>query len=192
MSTTYNRIDPQQGDRRIVAYFDRQSQAQRLAKRLSDDMTSVRVERVSGKRVKKAIAMAKAGVSVVEIGNLAWWGLIIGSILGAFWGAFTFSGRIPIPGIIAPTLSGGLVVVIFLWAGIFACIGWLIGALIRLFQSSSSASKYELIITAPEVKLIKIERMLARAEALSIIEVENSDDNLSDHRHDDGRDGNLP
>ena len=179
MSTTYNRIDPQQGDRRIVAYFDRQSQAQRLAKRLSDDMTSVRVERVSGKRVKKAIAMAKAGVSVVEIGNLAWWGLIIGSILGAFWGAFTFSGRIPIPGIIAPTLSGGLVVVIFLWAGIFACIGWLIGALIRLFSSSSSASKYEVLITVPYYRLTEVEQMLARAEAISVIEVE-SEDNMSD------------
>ena len=180
MSTTYNRIESQQGDRRIVAYFERQSQAQKLAKRLSDDTTSVRVERVSGKQAKKAIAEAKAGVSVVEIGNLAWAGLIIGSILGAFWGAFTFSGRIPIPGIIAPTLSGGLVVVIFLWAGIFACIGWLIGALVRLFSSSSSASKYEVSITVPQYRLVEVKRMLARSEALSAIEVENTDEIMSD------------
>lgn len=179
MSTVYQHTDTQHGDRRIVAYFDRQSKAQKLAKRLSDNYTSVRIERVSGKQAKRVISEAKSGVSVVEIGNLAWVGLIVGSIIGAFWGAFTFSGRIPIPGIIAPTLSGGLVVVIFLWAGIFACIGWLIGALIRLFSSSSSASKYELIITAPENRFAKIERMLARAEALSVIEVENTDEKQS-------------
>ena len=181
MSTVYQRNDTQQGDRQIVAYFDHESKAQKLAKRLSDNYTSVRIERVSGKQAKRAISEAKSGVSVVEIGNLAWAGLIGGSIIGAFWGAFTFSGRIPIPGIIAPTLSGGLVVVIFLWAGIFACIGWLIGALIRLFQSSSSSSKYQLIITAPEDRFTKIERMLARAEALSVIEVDIPEEISSAH-----------
>ncbi|WP_036488411.1 hypothetical protein [Myxosarcina sp. GI1] len=181
MSTTYKHNIPQQSERTIVAYFDRQSQAQRIAKRLSDDTTSVRVERVSGKQVKRVLANAQAGVSVVEIGNLAWAGLIIGSILGAFWGAFTFSGRIPLLGIIAPTLSGGLVVVIFLWAGIFACIGWLIGALIRLFQSSSSGSKYEVRVTLPQYRLKEVERMLARAEALSVIEVENPEEIMSTH-----------
>lgn len=179
MSTIYRSTIPQQSEHTVLAYFNRQSQAQRIAKRLSDDTTSVRVEKVSGKRAKKAIAEAGAGVSVVEIGNLAWWGLIIGSVLGAFWGAFTFSGRIPIPGIIAPTLSGGLVVVIFLWAGIFACIGWLIGALIRLFQSSSSASKYELRVTLPPYRIIEVERMLAR-KALSVIEVENPEEIMYD------------
>ena len=182
MSTTYNRIESQQGDRQIVAYFDHESKAQKLAKKLSDNYTSVRIEQVSGKQAKRAISEAKSGVSVVEIGNLAWAGLIGGSIIGAFWGAFTFSGRIPIPGIIAPTLSGGLVVVIFLWAGIFACIGWLIGALIRLFSSSSSASKYEVLITLPQYRLVEVERMLARSEALSVIEVENPEEVAPNHR----------
>ena len=172
----------QQSKRQIIAYFSKHSKAQKLAKRISNDTTSVQVERVSGKQTKRAIAEAEAGISVVEIGNLAWAGLIIGSILGAFWGAFTFSGRIAIPGIITPTLSGGLVVVIFLWAGIFACIGWLVGALIRLFQSSSSASKYEVRVTVPQHRLIEVKRMLARAEALSVIEVENPKEISSTHR----------
>ncbi|MGV2827872.1 hypothetical protein [Myxosarcina sp. GI1(2024)] len=179
MSTIYKHTNPQQFHRHIVAYFDHRAKAEKLAKRLSNDTTSVRIERVSDKQARRAIAEAKAGVSVVEIGNLAWAGLIIGSILGAFWGAFTFSGRIPIPGLIAPTLSGGLVVVIFFWAGIFACIAWLLGALIRLFQTSSSGSKYEVRLTLPQQRLVEVERILARAKALSVIEVENPDEVMS-------------
>ncbi|WP_315791214.1 hypothetical protein [Fischerella sp. JS2] len=66
-------------------------------------------------------------------------------------------------------MSAGLVAVIFLWAGIFACIGWLIGTLILLFRTPSSGSSYEVRATVSQDTLVNVERELAQAGALDIL-----------------------
>lgn len=92
------------GDRQVIAYFSTLTKAQGAARKITSDVSAVEVAEVSGQQARQALAKADAGISIVKIGRPAWLGLVLGIILGTLWGVLAFSGRVPIPGIIAPTL----------------------------------------------------------------------------------------
>ncbi len=152
----------------LIAHFPGETQAQYAAQVVADQAESVHVEEVTVEQVHQELAMAQAGVSVVEVGTSAWVGLALGLLAGAILGALVYMDRIALPGL-APALSAGPVAVSFLGAGLLGALGWFVGAMLHLFGTPGSLPRHELRAAVPEEVLPEVEQTLVDAGALEVL-----------------------
>lgn len=155
-------------NREITAYFSSINKAHQAAQRISDHASQIHVDKVPMQKLRENLHSAQEGISVVNIGALAWFGLIFGLIVGAVLGSIVYSNRIAFPGT-AQALSAGSVAVSFLWAGVLGSIGWLIGALIHLLRTSKNKAAPELRAVVSEDARPEVEKVLFDLGALNVL-----------------------
>ncbi|GIK37078.1 MAG: hypothetical protein KJ077_02025 [Anaerolineae bacterium] len=152
----------------LIAHFPSETQAQHAAQVLADQAESIQVEEISSQQAQQELTTAPTGVSVVEIGPLAWIGLALGLLVGAVLGALVYLDRIALAGL-APALSAGPVAVSFLGAGLLGALGWFVGAVLHVFGAPESLPRHELRAAVPEEALPEVEQALVEAGAMEVL-----------------------
>ena len=110
---------------------------------------------------------AQMGVTMVEIGLLAWVGLALGAIVGVVVGILIYSGRIALPGVALALASGAVASVVFI-ASLSAIAGALIGALLHLFRAPAPAPGHEVRVVVEDARA-DVQQRLVNAGALDVL-----------------------
>ncbi len=165
----------------VVAQFPSDTQARRAEQVIHDHAKSTTVQPIESH--KGEAEQAEMGVSAVEIGMLAWIGLVVGIVIGAVLGWLVFAGTITLPGI-APALGAGVSAIIFLGAGILGSVGWLTGALIHLLRNSTVFPQRELRAVVEEDQWQQVGESLVDAGAVNVL-VPNSAHDHDEQHHDE-------